>query len=223
MATEYRFFAQPKFSGGGVVHLVGYELFVRERQGDHWVLPSDFNLITPADFKELLLATLARISPHVDIVSFNLEQAQFVNPAYRQMVQLVQATTAINIYTELTERPDARVTKPQLLAAARAFHEAGLHVCVDDIGTDANDLDFVKSLLEYVDEYKFAMQNLRPFQYVQEIVAQLKPWYAHAKQNCKKMAIEGIESAADLAYLQQNFPCDILQGYYLGMPENLGV
>ncbi len=221
MTVERKFFGQPKFSGEGVTAPVGYELFVREFNDGRWVLPDDFNSITADELEHLLLDAIHRLPDEVSILSFNLEQHQFVDPAYRQMVRRIQDATPIVIFTELTERVNPDVTQDALLAAAKAFHDDGLRVCIDDVGTEGNDQAFVEELEGYVDEYKFAMQNLRPFKHVTDIVGVLAPWYTYTQKHRKMMAIEGIETDEDLAYLKEHFPCDVLQGYYLGKPTDL--
>lgn len=46
-----------------------------------------------------------------------------------------------------------------LVSAARTYQEAGLWVCIDDVGTGDNQLSLVQALSPYVQEYKFALQN----------------------------------------------------------------
>ncbi|WP_461243103.1 EAL domain-containing protein [Secundilactobacillus muriivasis] len=219
----YTFYGQPKFALADSKTAIGYELFIREYQGDRWTLPDDFDTITSATIETLLNKTVQKLPTTTTLLSFNLEQNQFVDPEFAAMVARIQATTSINIYTELTERKNPNVTDEQLFEAAERFERLGLLVCIDDVGTAYNTPSLVGKLDEYVDEYKFALQNLRPFKTIQAVVPQIKYWYAQASKLCKTLVIEGIESKEELEFLQQYFPCDIVQGYYLGKPSLLEI
>ena len=216
-----RFIVQAKFSGDGRRQHIGYELFAREYEDGRWSLPADFNAISAIDIRRMLSEALLHLDFTTALISFNLEQQQFIDPAYVEAVALVQSRTSITLITELTERADAGVTLDQLQRGAKRFHDAGLQVCIDDVGTGSNDLQLVTALAPYVNEYKFALQNLRPFAQLSEIAPTLNYWYHIAESQHKKMAIEGIETAPGVAKLESDYPCDILQGYYLAKPAPL--
>ncbi len=216
-----RFIGQSKFSGDGRRRHIGFELFAREYDNGRWSLPTDFNAITATDIRRMLSEALLHLDFTTELISFNLEQRQFVDPDYVEAVALVQSRTPIALITELTERADDTVTLEQLQRGAKRFHDAGVKVCIDDVGTGSNDLDLVTALAPYVDEYKFALQNLRPFDHIPEIVPKLDYWYNFAEGQHKKLAIEGIETAPGVAELESDYPCDILQGYYLAKPAPL--
>lgn len=219
----YTFYGQPKFALADSKTAIGYELFIREYQGDQWTLPDSFDAITSATIETLLNKTIQTLPPTTTLLSFNLEQNQFVDPEFADMVARIQATTNINIYTELTERKNPDVTDDQLLEAAKRFERLGLLVCIDDVGTAYNTPHLVGKLDDYVDEYKFALQNLRPFKTIHAVVPEIKYWYAKASQLCKTLVIEGIETQEELEFLKQHFPCDIVQGYYLGRPGLMAI
>lgn len=217
------FFGQPKFSGATAddEHPIGYELFIREYQEHRWVLPDDFDDISATEIENLLTETLSQLPETIQLISFNLEQAQFIRPEYAEMVARVQATTPIKIYTELTERPNPQITSNQLLAGAKRFSALGLLVCIDDVGTGVNTLGLALKLDGYVSEYKFAFQNLRPFNAIDDIADQLDFWYQFAQEQHKTIAIEGVESKVELERVRRDYPCEIIQGYYLGKPTQL--
>lgn len=217
------FFSQPKFSGvtTETEQPIGYELFIREYQDHRWVLPADFDSITAAEIETLLTETLNQLPETIQLISFNLEQSQFIQPEYAEMVARVQATTPIKIYTELTERANPLVTPDQLLAGAQRFVALGLLVGLDDVGTGMNTPNLALKLNDYVSEYKFALQNLRPFNTIAEIADQLDFWSQLAQEQHKIMAIEGVESETELKQVQRDYPCDIIQGYYLGKAIHL--
>ena len=219
----FTFFKQPKFSGvtANDQQPVGYELFIREYQDHRWVLPTDFDAITATEIESLLTTTLSQVPETIQLISFNLEQSQFIQSEYAEMVARVQATTSVKIYTELTERSNPQVTSDQLLAGAKRFSVLGLLVCIDDVGTGVNTLNLALKLDEYVNEYKFAFQNLRPFNAIDDIADQLDFWYQFAQEQHKTIAIEGVESKAELEQVRRDYPCEIIQGYYLGKPTRL--
>ncbi|WP_127848536.1 EAL domain-containing protein [Lacticaseibacillus hulanensis] len=219
-----RFFGQPKY------HLtdpsgtpIGYELFVREWRNDRWELPTDFDALTTSQIYRLLSQTVGALPQDTELVSFNLEQSQFINPDFTDMVANVQAETNIKIYTELTERSNPAISSADLVAGARRFHARHLKVCIDDVGTDAHSPALVELLNPYVDEYKFALQNFRPFSSLHEISSKLAVWHDMAQRYGKVLAIEGIESSSDLECVKASFPCDIVQGYHLGRPALLSL
>lgn len=219
-----RFYGQAKFDLNADDQApIGYELFMRERQGDKWVLPADFTSSTADEIADLLSRTIAMMPEHIKIVSFNLEQSQFIDPDFCEAVARVQAQTDIHIYTELTERTDPHVSEESLCAAARNFHEHGLLVCIDDVGTGDNTPEFVMNVDPYIDEYKFALQNFRPFAHISAIQDKVSFWWSLARKQHKMLAIEGIENAEDLDVVRSQYPCDIVQGYYLGRPELLPI
>ncbi|RRG08109.1 MAG: EAL domain-containing protein [Lactobacillus sp.] len=216
------FFGQPKFALNATDYLpVGYELFIREQAASAWHLPDDFNAITVDQFYQLLLNVTRNLPSNVQLLSFNLEQQQFIQPAFADMIEEVQHQTALNIFTELTERNDPLVSDQQLLAAAQGFHRRDLLVCIDDVGTGENTSEMVLKLDDYVDEYKFAFQNFRPFTSIHTIEPELKFWADLRRQNHKILAIEGIETAAELTFVRRQYPCNLIQGYYTGRPELL--
>ncbi|WP_390407069.1 EAL domain-containing protein [Lacticaseibacillus jixiensis] len=213
-----RFIGQPKFRGDGSRQQIGYELFVREYEAGQWRLPEDFNAITAIDIRRMLSEALLHMDNHIQLLSFNLEQRQFIDADFANAAHLVQQRTPIELVVELTERKDPAVNLAQLRAGAKRFKAAGIAVCIDDVGTEGNDADLVAALDPYINEYKFAFQNLRPFNDLSDVVAVLEPWYRKAAKCGKHFAIEGIETASGLARLTREYPADIYQGYLLGKP-----
>jgi EAL domain-containing protein (putative c-di-GMP-specific phosphodiesterase class I) len=202
-----RFLGQPKFHLQDATGTpIGYELFVREYRNGRWVLPCDFNALTAAQMTELLADSIAALPKDLEMISFNLEQSQFIRSEFTDMVATLQTTTNIHIYTELTERADPNVADTDIVAAARRFHALGLLVCIDDVGTDAHSPALVEKLNPYVDEYKFALQNFRPFKQIAEINDLVTFWHNMSVRHGKVLAIEGIESQTDLDDIRRDYP-----------------
>lgn len=214
------FYGQPKFNTHNV-DPVGYELFIREQCHGDWVLPASFTAIEAPQIEGLLQNVLTVLPTTVQILSFNLEPSQFIDPTFIAMVARIQNQTSIHLITELTERFDARVSHEQLTHAAHQFHQHQLLVCIDDVGTERNTPQLVADMDAYVDEYKFAFQNLRPFNSIEEVEHFLQFWYAIAKQRHKLFAVEGLETAAELTYITDRYDVNLVQGYYTGRPHFL--
>lgn len=218
----YTVFAQPKYSmEKAYAAPVGYELFIRQWAQDHWALPDPFTGISVLTLNNLLRQTIARMPASVELLSFNLEQSQFVDPAFTAMIASIQRHTNITLYTELTERIGEGVTAGQLLAAAKRFAACGLQVCIDDVGTGQNSPALVMMLNDYITEYKFAFQNFRPMTTINELAPQLKFWTEMSQRQGKMMVWEGIESSVELALLTARYPGDLLQGYLFGHSARL--
>ncbi len=213
-----KFYGQPKFRPSDITQKpIGYELFIREYKNNQWCLPQNFCAITATQI-QLLLSEIVQVMPNnIELLSFNLEQIQFIDPDFTDVVADVQKTTDIKLYTELTERTDPHVTIAQLTRAAQRFDDASLPVCIDDVGTGDNTPELVLRLNDYIDEYKFALQNFRPFNHISEIKSHLNYWYHLAQTHDKMLAIEGTESEEDLDAIRMTYPCDVIQGYYTGM------
>ncbi len=218
----YTVFAQPKYlMTEAYGQPVGYELFIRQWNNGRWELPDPFTGIGVLTLNNLLRQTIAQMPAGIKLLSFNLEQAQFVDPAFTAMIASVQRHTDITLYTELTERIGEGVTAGQLLSAAKRFATCGLAVCIDDVGTGQNSPALVMLLNDYITEYKFAFQNFRPVASVNELAPQLKFWTELAQRQNKMLVWEGIESSVELALLTARYPGDLLQGYLFGHPARL--
>lgn len=215
------FFGQPIFSSTNHPGAaMGYELFVREQVADQWRAPTDFNQISVADLRSLLTQTLQH-PLSVTVLALNLEPSQFVDPHYSDMLIEVQATTDVQLIVELTERFDEALNLDLVIAAARKFHRHGLLVSIDDIGTGANTPKLIMLINEFIYEYKFAIQNFRPFQSMTDIAPIIDFWHDMKNIHHKTFAIEGIETAEELTFIKNRYSFDIIQGYYTGRPELL--
>lgn len=218
----YTFYEQPKYAVSGLDNPpIGYELFIRQWNNNGWQLPKDFNAITSQTLRDLLYETIESMPNNVIMLSFNLEQSQFIDLKFLQMVADVQSRTDIKIFTELTERIAPGVTNQELIDAGRRFHEAGLYVCIDDVGTGQNTPGLVLGMNDYINEYKFAFQNFRPFNDINEIKQKLDFWYNLAQEKGKLLAIEGLEDQKELETVKEKYPCFVVQGYLMGKPQRV--
>ncbi|MFD1483793.1 EAL domain-containing protein [Lacticaseibacillus baoqingensis] len=215
----FRFFGQPKFDlDPKHQDPIGYELFIREWRDGQWLLPENFSALSVAIIEPLLVQTIAAMPSKVQMLSFNLEQDQFIDPAFLAMVLRVEQHASIRLFIELTERLAPGVHEDQLVQAAKRFADHDLLVCIDDVGTGQNTPEMVVRMNDSVAEYKFALQNFRPFAAIAELAPELDMWYAMAQKEHKMLAIEGIETPEELALIRRQYPCDVVQGYLLGKP-----
>lgn len=219
MATLIRFFAQPKYSITNA-KLTGYELFIREREtrDSTWFLPENFNKFTPKKITTLLIDTLKTLPRGLNSISINLNQEQFVDLNYFELLTALQPKTPIKLQIELTEQQaidkTARVSS-EIVTMAKAYQQAGMYLCLDDVGTGANQYELVQQLAPFVFEYKFALQNIRQLVQLTELKTQIGIWRERAQQQHKLFVLEGLETFDDLALIRLFRP-DVVQGYYFG-------
>lgn len=215
-----RFWGQDKYADR---ELIGYELFLREYQDGQWRFPRDFGKFKANDFADLLTATIDALPTGVQLVSVNLDQPEFINEQYISQLGRVQHVCQnVQVIVELTER-DRGVTHKQLTAAAAAYQAQGVWVCLDDVGTGANQLSLVEQMAPYLMEYKFALQNFHNQRdFVTLVSPQLQFWREQAEINNVFFAIEGFENEADLK-VAANYHAEIAQGYYYARPHLIDI
>ncbi|WP_461213591.1 EAL domain-containing protein [Lacticaseibacillus sp. GG6-2] len=215
------FFGQPQYSGKLASDVVGYELLIRQRVGNHWLLPTDLTALPPAPFERLLREAISSLPTMPAHISLNLERRHFVDPRFLEMILHVQADTTARLTVELTERNDTTVKNQEIIATARRYFEAGIDLCIDDIGLGDNLPGFVEALSPYVSSYKFNLQNLRQLMPDCDIDERFSFWYQHAQARHKQFLVAGIESLDEITKLRKLKACDIVQGYYFGIPVPL--
>ena len=205
--------------------LSGYELLLREQKGpgDPWRLPQNIATIDPQLMIQLLEQTLSTLPAGLDFVAFNLDESQFIQGDYFNLLTELSKKIPFKLYIELTERlgaEDASVTLQQLVDAAERYQSAGLVVCLDDVGTGNNLRELVTALDPYVSEYKYALQNRRETITPVQLVSAVNYWRQRAKRFHKHFTLEGLDAPEDRALIRQFLP-DYVQGYYFGTPHQL--
>lgn len=211
-----RFMSQEKYSAR---ELIGYELFLRELKEGQWVFPKDFGKFSPKDIASLLVSTIKSLPDSIQLVSLNLDQPQFIDSKYATELGAAQRDCPdTQIIVELTEHKYG-INTGQLRSAASALQQQRLWVCLDDVGTGANDITLAEQMSDVVQEYKFALQNFRGKRdFITSVSPQLQFWWEQARINNTFLAIEGFEAQSDLK-VATNYPADIVQGYYFGRPH----
>lgn len=214
-ASMYRFFAQPQVNEENN-SIFGYELLLRTDEGGSWRLPEDFTAISIADQAKLLeqIAVKLNTALHDIVLAFNLNQKQASDPlTLGAIITLKKRIDPAALTIELTEAP----TLPEIQEISTLLHQYNIDVVLDDVGTGSNTYNNVKHILPYVDQIKFAMQNLRMSGKAEKIPESLSFWVDMAKKYRLAMVLEGVEDKAD-QILAKKFGISIQQGYLYGKP-----
>lgn len=154
-------------------------------------------------------------------VSVNVSSRQFQQPNLLQVIQNALAETGLNpIYLELelTESmlmEENRDQKDSVFAILSELQAQGVHIAIDDFGTGYSSLSYLK---------RFPLDTLKVDRsFVQDIstnpddAALTTAIIAMAHSLRLTVVAEGVETAAQLAFLQQR-QCEIIQGYFFSPP-----
>ncbi|WP_407886951.1 EAL domain-containing protein [Levilactobacillus sp. N40-8-2] len=212
----YRFFVQPQINQDNH-KIFGYEVLLRKQQNETWVLPQHFTDISVEEQAKLLEETANALNTAVNqqVLAFNLNNQQLRDPfTLGAIIALKKRLKPAALTIELTEAP----TLPEVQLFSTAVHQYGIDLVLDDVGTGSNTYDNVEHLLPFVDQIKFAMQNLRMDGRAPEIPDALAFWSKIAKHYRLQLILEGVEDAKDQA-LAKKFDISLHQGYLYGKPS----
>ncbi|WP_407887484.1 EAL domain-containing protein [Levilactobacillus sp. N40-8-2] len=215
----YRYFLQPQLDALNN-SLIGYELLIRQRVDDKWILPHNFESI-PIDIQaDLITRTAKRLMLKIGSVSFNVNQSQFIEPTIAQAIIKAQIQIyPVNLVLEVTEEvTDKQVSNQQIIDQVHYFDEHGIQLSLDDIGTGVNTYDHLKPILSFASEIKFAMQNFRQEGRESEIPEGLKFWKAIADQYKLRLILEGVENQEE-SDMADDMEIDLRQGWFYGKPH----
>lgn len=197
--------------------LDGYELLLRELVNDEWQVPTNFSLLSPDFFAELVSEAMEHL-PSKSRIMVNLDHEQFVD---RKMLDaLIKVHNQMPDYTltiELTERANTKmIMDVELLRSAMYATSNGLKLSLDDVGTGVNQFEMLKPILPFVSELKFALQNFKAE--LKQAYNKLYFWQQLANFQGKKFVLEGIETEEDLVVAQQ-LAVGYGQGFYYDRPQ----
>jgi len=213
---RYRFFVQPQIDQSDQ-HVVGYEALLRQQQLDKtWVLPRSFTAISVTEQIKLLESTAASLNVAAtnQTLAFNLNNQQFRDPLTLGAILVFRKQLAkVALSIELTEAPRL----DEVVQFSTVLHQYGIKLVIDDVGTGSNTFENVQYLLPFVDEIKFAMQNLRAAHEEDQIPAKLAFWTRIARTYRLNLILEGVEDAHDQA-LAKEYGITLHQGYLYGKP-----
>ncbi|BDZ32181.1 diguanylate cyclase [Lactiplantibacillus brownii] len=211
----YKFFVQPQVDETDH-SIYGYEVLLRKRQKDTWTLPTNFSEISLDDQAKLLEQTAAALKTSLTnkVIAFNLNHDQIENPlTLGVIVALKKRINPSALTIELTDAP----TLEEVQRYSILLHQNGMQLVLDDVGTGTNTYENIKDALPYVDQIKFAMQNLRMSGEANQIPELLAFWTKIARNYRLDMVLEGVEDQHDQA-LAAKFGIKIHQGYLYGKP-----
>ncbi|WP_164509963.1 sensor domain-containing diguanylate cyclase [Lacticaseibacillus porcinae] len=212
---DYRFFAQGVYeiTATGKIRRSN-ELLLRtyDPLQQRWVLPDTFEL--PAWMQISLIQEFMHRTG-ASTMNINLTANQFDDldfaTAMTQFVESSDGPKHLNI--EITHLSDSATTR-RISALYRA---AGVKLMIDDVGSD-NSFELVQDVLGYVNNVKFAMQNLRKQTSPEQLKQRASFWVKVAKQHHLTFVLEGVENEADVA-LARELGVLYVQGYYFGKPS----
>lgn len=215
----YRYFLQPQVDVSNN-SLFGYELLIRQKVANKWVLPHNFASI-PIDVQaDLIRRTAQKLMLKIGSVSFNTNQSQFIDNTIAQAILTAQQQIyPLTLILEVTEEPtDEDVSAQQIIDQVHFFRQHGIQLSLDDVGTGINTYEHLKPILPYASEIKFAMQNFRQEGRRDEIPTHLKFWQQIATQQNIRLILEGVETQAEHELANQ-FQLDLRQGWFYGKPH----
>lgn len=215
VAEQLAFFAQPiNQTAAGEAHPWAKELLLRryDQTEARWVLPERFDL--PVEQQIALIREMLR-HDSLRKVTVNLTLAQFSDPnTARALAGFARADYGPEkMAVEITAVPDLGTMR----RVTALYRNAGIAVFIDDVGSD-NSYELVRKLLPYVDGVKFAMQNLRRHEDDVQIHERVLFWAEVAHKQRIEFILEGVETAADVAFAE-NAGIHHFQGYYYAKPE----
>ncbi|VDG20148.1 EAL domain-containing protein [Lactiplantibacillus mudanjiangensis] len=212
----YRFFVQPQVDQRQK-SIFGYELLLRKESHGHWAVPEKFTEL-PLDKQAHLLEELAtqlatKATNQVLALNLNREQAED-DLMIGTIIYLKKRLNPAALTIELTES----ATLAEIQKYSMLFHQYGIKLSIDDVGTGSNTYDNIKNALPFVDQIKFAMQNLRMSGKANQIPTALAFWNTIAQEHHLDLILEGVEDEQDQQMAQQ-LGIDLHQGYYYGKPQ----
>lgn len=191
-----------------------YELLLRawSPQTHEWYLPNSFDISVGMQTR-MLKEALKDLE--VKRVGINLTPEQFASRGVVQRLArfVAQTPELIELTVELTTAP----TLTELSAMAPEYHQHGILIALDDVGSDIDDLDLAAQLAPNVDIFKFALQNLREQGHTDDLLGQMRPWAELAAQHDVHFTVEGVETYTDLQLARQA-GATRAQGFFFNHP-----
>jgi len=212
----YRFFVQPQINAV-TQKLAGYELLLRSYCHDYWVTPTDFTAV-PMDQQVSLsyqeITNILKDHQNNPEISFNLNREQFTNrTTIGHLIHLKKSIKNLKLIVELTEAP----TLEELHRYVALYKAFDIKLSLDDVGTDNAWSPAIQDVLPFMDNIKFAMQNIRLQHRQADLIGSLNSWRKIADMYQLGFTIEGIEDQDDVKLAQQ-YNAQTTQGYYYSKP-----
>jgi diguanylate cyclase (GGDEF)-like protein len=213
--SDYAYFMQGVYDiSGDKPVIVSHELLLRtyDAMQNRWILPDSFEL--PAWMQIALLKAVMEHT-HYRTFNINLTAEQFADvdlaEALSQFVESSEGPDQLNV--EITDLTDSQTTR----RICAVYRTSGIQVIIDDVGSD-NSFEVVRDVLPYVNNVKFAMQNLRKQTSLAELKERAQFWFHTAEDNHLTFILEGVENEDDIA-LAHEIGIKYVQGYHFDKPH----
>lgn len=170
----YRFFVQPQVDHSHRA-VFGYELLLRKEMNGHWAVPKSFTELSLDKQAELLeqLASQLQTKATNQVLALNLNRQQAEDDLMLgTIIYLKKRLNPAALTIELTECPSLNEIQKYSLF----FHQHDIKLSIDDVGTGSNTFENIRHALPFVDQIKFAMQNLRMSGQAERIPHELAFW-----------------------------------------------
>ena len=150
-------------------------------------------------------------------VGVNISVQQFQNPNLIQQVKgILEETGLASHYLELEITESiAMKEKNYIIETLTTFRDMGIHISIDDFGTEYSSMDYLKQLP--IDRIKIAMPFVHGIDVSKKDEAITKSIIILAKSMGFSVIAEGVETKKQLEFLTER-KCDEIQGYYFYRP-----
>ncbi|KRO16603.1 EAL domain-containing protein [Lacticaseibacillus saniviri] len=217
----YRYFIQPQlntYNNG----LIGYELLLKQYNGEFWRVPASFNDLPASVIADTLVETAKKLSLKIGSVSVNVNREQILDAKLMASLIIAQGILRpVRLVVELIEEPvDKPVSMAQLVEVATQLTDLGIEFSLDDVGTGENTWPNIEPLIPFASELKYALQNRHEHLTSESAEEHVKFWQDIAAKHSQRFILEGVEDDDDDFWANQ-MKIDLRQGYYYGKPHLL--
>ncbi len=219
--TLYQYFIQPiinKYNQS----VISYELLLRQQDKTFWGPVDNFSTVPAHVIVDELIEVAKQLAQKVPFISVNLNRAQLLNPdIIESLIQAQKRLRPVQIQIELTEDVvDIDFSDNDIIAVLQQFINEEMSISIDDVDCGCNTEAFVKKLIPFTHEIKFALQNFGQSVFLPEIQQRMLYWRNFAKLHKVRFILEGIENEKIDEFIDR-FNIDIRQGYFYEKPHPL--
>lgn len=207
----------------------GYEALARwHHSDDGWIDPEQFialaesrGLITSLGEQVYLKAMIELAGSEDKLLSINTAPVQLCDPGFAEKLVAMANGCGMKparIEVEITERVFME-ENAQALRQIERLREYGVSLSIDDFGTGYSSLAYLRKLP--IQKLKIDQSFIRDVDRVRENGAIVKAILAMARELGLKVTAEGVQTAAELEFLQ-SIDCDLAQGWHFGRGRVIG-
>ncbi|MFB9868581.1 EAL domain-containing protein [Vreelandella sulfidaeris] len=153
-------------------------------------------------------------------MAVNVSPMQFQRPGFTRSIEQVLTSSGLTpglLELEVTEGILMDIAEPAIQALQR-LRDLDVHIALDDFGTGFSSLSYLKRLP--INKIKIDRSFVRDVITDRHDAAIIDGVVAMAGKMGLEVLVEGVETAAQFAYLTQR-RCDYFQGYYFARPMPL--